>query len=82
MEKKDIVQKTDSRRRTRPKRVGPTRSDSLTAWAHQSGASGTASPSVFRVPLHIYEKVDALGEEEFSRNKAPPPPRSSFSETD
>ena len=31
---------------------------------------------------HIYEKVGALGGGEFSQNRAPPPPRSSFSETD
>ena len=37
---------------------------------------------IFGVPLHIYKKPDDLEGEVYSRNRAPPPPRSSFSETD
>ena len=55
MEKKDFVQKMDTRKRSRAKIVGPTRPDSLAAWAHLSGASSTASPSAFAYPL-IYMK--------------------------
>ena len=55
MEKKDIVQKMDTRKCLRAERVGPTRPDSLAAWAYPSWASGTASPSVFAYPL-IYMK--------------------------
>ena len=36
----------------------------------------------FDVPLHIYEKVVDLKGESYSRNRAPPPPRSSFLESD
>ena len=55
MEKKDIVQKMDTRKCPRAERVGPTRPDSLVVWAHPSWASGIAYPSVFAYPL-IYMK--------------------------
>ena len=78
MEKKDNGQKMDTRKRSRAKWVGPTRPLYLAAWAQPKWASGAASPSVFDVPPHIYEKVLALGGEELSRNRTPPPSRSSF----
>ena len=56
MEKKDIVQKMDTRKRPRPARVGPTRPDSLTAWAHLSGASGTYSPLASAYPFTYTKK--------------------------
>ena len=78
MEKEDNGQKMDTRKRSRAKWVGPTQPLYLAAWAQPKWASGAASPSVFDVPPHIYEKVLALEGEELSRNKTPPPSRSSF----
>ena len=71
MEKEDNVQRMDTREHRRPKRGGPTRPDPWDAWAHLTGASGAASPSAFRVPPHIYEKVGALrGGELFAKHTA------------
>ena len=78
MEKEDNVQRMDTRERRRAKRVGPTRPLYLAVWAHPKWVSGTASPSVFDVPPYIYRKVRALEGEELSRNRTPPPSRSSF----
>ena len=73
MEKKDIGQRMDMRERSRAKRGGPTLPLYLAAWAHTKWASGTASPSVFDVPLHIDRKMLDLGGESYTGNVTPPP---------
>ena len=78
MEKEDNVQRMDTRECRRAKRGCPTRPMYLAAWAHPKWASGTASPSVFDVPPHIYRKTLDLKGGGLSRNTPPPPPRSSF----